>query len=358
MYKVFLYLICLCLLLVGCENQVKTELVVSSEESIIDEYENEESVASVQSSNETEETMDIQTDSEVEVSEEPETSFEDETENEYDVFEEYNLSQEQAEIYQSKGFVRYMSIDEYASLCDTTLSCSIELKEAINQNLFFAIRDLSTYNTIDKNMVLVNSSGEILREYENMEDYEEELLLFPEHYQIADFIFVSTKQNDNRDVFDLEGNYMGTFEVESGFESSAYSVGNGYYLFMVTHQGYYHIYILQPNGATYPLKFPGNKPAYGTSAYNMFANAVFHTSVNEGLFPVCYEYDEEIYAFYFDVMGERAIDLSENVSGFKVSELGDYVDGQAVIRFVGADGKSYVAAIDSFGSFIEEPTVE
>ena len=71
--------------------------------------------------------------------------------------------------------------------------------------------------------------------------------------------------------------------------------------------------------------------------------------MSEGVFSFVYESSQHgfgVRAFYFNALGEKVINLSEEVTDFKVTELGMFSNGTAEIKFIGADCKEYSATIN------------
>ena len=63
-------------------------------------------------------------------------------------------------------------------------------------------------------------------------------------------------------------------------------------------------------------------------------------------------------AFYCDTDGHAVINLSSKETNFHVVALGSFENGNAVVEFIGADGKDYTVVIDKEGNFIEEPSLK
>lgn len=281
-----------------------------------------------------------------------ETTMPQET-TEHDSLAEYGISDELIDAYWEK-FAKYYSIEEYAALCDICNQISAIPEVAVNANLFLAVRDLSTYNKVDKNAILLNKSGEIVREYEDIEE-SEYLTYIPSTYSIGNYSIVSSDVSLMQDVFNNEGDFVGTYYITEGIVEIIFDIGDEYYVFVPKNSRTHCLQLICPTGEVFYV----DTDYYNDPSYEDLLNGnVAVGNMSEGMFSIHYEYINDTYAYYFNVDGEVAIDLSEDIVNFEVLELGEFIDGQATIRFKGADYKTYTGVIDTHGEFITSPEAE
>lgn len=266
-----------------------------------------------------------------------------------DPFAQSNLSDEWIKIYWDK-FSTFYSVDQYLDLCNIMNGMSAKPERAVNSNLFLAIQDLSTYDSINKKALLLNTSGEVIREYDP--DFESDAWVFvPSSYRIGDYSIVSKDKYFEKDVFNDSGEFIGSFDVHDGAVDIVLDIGDGYYVFAPVKQGAYSLQLINPNGEVFYVKAGRDTPTY----VDFENGAIAVGNLSDEVFSVRFDSIGNTYAYYFDVTGEVAIDLSANITNFKVTEMGEFKNEQATIYFTGIDNRKYSGIIDKMGAFIEEP---
>lgn len=274
--------------------------------------------------------------------------------SEPNAFDDDNISDELISIYW-KEFAKFYSIEEYIELCNISIQISAVPETAVNSNLFLAVRDLSTYNKIEKNALLLNTAGEIIREYEDTEE-SEYLTYIPSTYKIGKYSIVSTNASVfEMDVFNDSGDFVGAYPVTEGIIDVIFAIGDEYYVFVPKNSRTHCLQMIQPTGDIYYV----DTDYYNNPPYDDLLNGnVAVGKMSESMFSLRYEYILDTYAYYFDIYGDVVIDLSEEVVNFEVLELGEFSNGQAVIKFKGADLKVYTGIINTYGEFITPPKSE
>lgn len=273
-----------------------------------------------------------------------------------DVFSEYDIPDEWVEIYW-KSFAPYYSIEKYGQLCLIMKEMSAEPRSAVNSNLFFATQDLSTYDKIYKKAILLNAAGNVVREYEDADEFSSASI--PYFFNVGQYSFISTaveNYSEQKDVFSDTGEYIETYTIrasltKAGTLTYTYDLGEGYYIFAPISSGNYNLYILHPTGAVYEM----DAKEWGNLPYSLFEENSCVGTVSDSLFYVYFDEYGDKYAYYFDLYGQCALDLSKDVFPYEVHDVGDFLDGKATIVFEGVDSKEYSVAIDKHGEFIEEP---
>lgn len=248
------------------------------------------------------------------------------------------------------SFADYYSPNQYLDLCNIMNGMSAKPERAVNSSLFLAIQDLSTYNSVDKKTLLLNTSGEVIREYDP--NFESDAWVFvPSSYRIGDYSIVSKDKHFEKDVFNDSGEFIGSFDVHDGSVDIVFDIGDGYYVFAPVEKGGYSLQLINPNGEVFYVKAGRDTPTY----VDFENGAIAVGNLSEKVFSVRFDSIGNTYAYYFDVTGEVAIDLSANITNFKVTEMGEFKNEQATIYFTGIDNHKYSGIIDKTGAFIEEP---
>ena len=271
-------------------------------------------------------------------------------------FDKYNISEELQEIYYSK-FQYDFSVEEYIDFVTIAEGYGAKPSYPVGEYFFIAVKEEGTYNSIEYICYMFHPSGRVL--------YEGEMPLIPPEdcIEIGEYIFVPSMNGAEYEVYNAEGDHLGTCPKMDRFCKEIRNLGNGY--FILAFDEYYIrdngiIYIWKLNECCNPiLQRPigaDNRPAvYG--------------EVSEGLFAVMDNWDfpdtidgETIMSYdsagYFDLTGHVVLNLSYDKTNYHIYEMGAFKSGQAEIKFVGADKKYYTAVIDINGNFLQGPTVQ
>lgn len=271
--------------------------------------------------------------------------------DEPDPFAQSNIPEEWISTYWD-AFSDYYSPNEYLTLCDIMVELSAEPKWAINSNLFTAIVDKSTYNSIWVQGLLINSSGDIVQEY-GVSTESRYSVVIPTGYELGNYFLLTNGSRSKLDVYNASGEFVGTFEVYDAYfkPDIIFDIGNSYYVFALAGNGQFCLQLINPDGEISYVETGHDTPSY----QDLKDGAVAIGNLSEGLFSIRFDYLLDTYAYYFDVTGKVAINLSANVTNFQVTEMGNFVNGKASICFTGIDSNDYCGVIDKNGTFIEEP---
>lgn len=262
--------------------------------------------------------------------------------------------------------------EEYVALCKHFEQYDAELLYAIGENAYVVRQDFSTYSKVDVRYRIMSYDGSILRDYGDS--------IIGDYVRIGNYVFVMTESYPaTYDIFNTDGQFISIFDENSSVNYYSASVrlradlGDGYYLFENVRsgdgKGSGDFYILNPQGEvcqlhTYYYDFHVMKTYYADIDKNeMLGRTNGHVTglvevgkISEGRFAI---WGNNVYrgyfAVYFDVNGTRLIDLSEKATGFEVTKLGEFCNGQAEIEFRGVDYREYVGVIDAAGEFVGEP---
>lgn len=250
------------------------------------------------------------------------------------------------------SFADYYSPNQYLDLCNIMRGLSAKPKWAINSNLFTAVVDKSTYNSVWVQGLLINSSGDIVKEYAVSTESRTSVAI-PSSYKIGDYFMLTNGKQDKLDVYNASGEFIGTFDVYDAYykPNLIFDIGDNYYIFPLANNGSFWLQLINPDGEIFHVKTGRDTPPY----QYLEDGAVKIGNLSEGMFSIRIDYLDDIYAYYFDVTGEVAIDLSAKITNFKVTEMGEFKNEQATIYFTGIDNHKYSGIIDKTGAFIEEP---
>lgn len=273
------------------------------------------------------------------------------------IFEENSISPLGESVY-NNSFAEYFSAEEYVSLYKTLEALSITPKLAINETLFIAYQYFATYNTTEEHYLLMDVSGNILRDYGDNGWPAVSTSL----EKMGNYSFIPLLGNPATfELIDEKGNLISIFEAGNQNHSIEYvcSLGSDYHVFIVYLSGSFRTYLLSPQGEICFVRWPSNSMPYTADLENeMEKGKLVIGNVSEGLFSLWYKGIFETHAFYFDISGERIIDLSSGQTNYHIRKMGAFEDGQAKIHLTGADGKEYSAIIDTAGQFVSEPEIE
>lgn len=266
------------------------------------------------------------------------------------MFDGYDIPEEWIERYEI-GFEDFFSVEDYLLVCDIVKELSATPFEAVSKNLFLVKQDLSTYDKIDQKALLLNTSGEILQEYED-ENESVYSISAPYHYSVGEYFVIGST------VCDSDGKYVGTYDIMNRSLKKIVDLGKDYYLFApgpgleYGESISYALYLMDPKGTCYYLDVSVHDLPYQMDEISV-------GKLSDGYFSILYEHlTDETYAYYFDTAGKKCIDLSSRKIDYEVFELGKFKDGKAKIKFVGIDHRNYCVDIDKAGNFISEPILD
>jgi len=262
-----------------------------------------------------------------------------------------------------KNFQLFFSPAEYVDLYNTASEISATPTYAISKFAVVAHQNIATYNTSEDKYFIMDISGNIIRDYGDNSWVNTQCVLFGEN------IFINTNGHPAKyDIVNAHGELVNTFEdmlyeYDAPRIENLFDLGDGYYIFSEvknTSTSSYKLYILNPNGEHFELEdfVVLSASGYHKPYYFDMANMEDNVSVgkiSEDLFYFLYKFGADSFACYYDTEGELVINLSNSETNFEVTQLGNFVDGKANIKFRGADYKSYTATIDTTGDFIGEP---
>ena len=271
-----------------------------------------------------------------------------------------------------RHFHEFFSPEEYVKLCTVAAEMSSEPRFAISNSAFLVRQKIATYNSSETYYYIIDTSGNVLIDYgENgwVDDF------YGNYIQFGNLTFIKTNGNPLRyDIVNEKGSIVNSVKYEGHPMFSPISdLGYGYNMFIVVNDfdpPSYDLYILHPSGTCALLTGVSgywNAQVHGrdrTEEITYIPCEIDATigKLNEGLLSVCYSYTRimgdlrhETCAYYCNVNGEVIINLSSEEMNFSVDNLGDFKNGQAEIRFTGADGKKYTVFIDKEGNFVGEP---
>ena len=256
------------------------------------------------------------------------------------------------------SFADFFLPDDYLRLYELAERESATPQRCLSHSLFLAEQDFSTYNSKNKKGVLMDTSGNIIRECPLLPDYP---------YAIGAFFLMDNGNPMQYDVLNESGVVVNAVEID-GNPSIVADLGNGYYL-LVTVQNLsrssYDLYIFHPTGDCFPVMLPSG---YWNADISMnisdedqkyVIDATFG-NVAEDKFSILYSrymvQSKVTCAYYCDIYGNILINLSSDITNYNVFECGDFSGGQATIKLWGADICRYAAVIDENGEFVREPT--
>lgn len=267
------------------------------------------------------------------------------------------LSEYEIEKY-FNSFADFFLPDDYLRLYELAERESATPQRCLSHSLFLAEQDLSTYNSKDKKGVLMDTSGNIIRECPLLSGYP---------YAIGKFFLMDNGNPMQYDVLNEAGVVVNTVEID-GSPSIVADLGSDYYL-LVTVQDLsmssYDLYIFHPTGDCFPVMLPSG---YWNAKISMnisdedqkyVIDAAFG-NVAEDKFSILYSrymvQSSVTCAYYCDIYGNIRVNLSSDITNYNIFECGDFSGGQATIKLWGADICRYSAAIDENGEFVREPT--
>lgn len=268
---------------------------------------------------------------------------------------------------ESSKFDKVFSPEEYVEICSVISDMSAEPCYAISKHAIFIHQTIATYNTSEEKYLLIDENGNIITDYGNNAWVVDP----PNNYiKFGTLTFVKTNGNPAKyNILDQFGQIKNTINFTDNLSPKYIKdLGNGYFLFATIsniNRSSYDLFILHPTGECYEVNTPTGywnadilvDSAGEETTYSL--NAVIGT-LNEGLFSVCYRRymvdAEKTCAYYCDTNGNLVINLSSEEMDFTVTELCDFSDGKAAIKFIGADKRNYNAYINTSGELIGEPT--
>ena len=276
------------------------------------------------------------------------------------IFEENSISPSGESTYQRGFFVDYYTPEEYVNLYKMAEGLSATPKVAISESLFIAHQYFATYNTTEDKYVIMNAQGDIVRDYGD-NSWPADRTRFE---KMGSYAFVPILGNPATfEIIDEDGNLISMFSPGKDNYSIEYvcELGENYHIFAIYLNGNYVLRLLSPAGEIYGIKWPTRGLSYSMYDFQKeLANGtIVIGSISEDLFYALYKNSRnKTYAFYFNIFGERVIDLSSDQTNYHIYQMGDFEKGYAKIYFRGADSKNYSAVIDKSGQFIGEPVKE
>lgn len=235
-------------------------------------------------------------------------------------------------------------------------------KIAINHSLFIAKQTFSTYNSLETNYVIMDTEGNIIRNYGHNG------WVLDNFIKMGKFSFICILGNpETFEILDENGNLLNVWDVYNGNPQvrHLYDLGNDYHMFASFLGGEECVsYLLTPSGEFYTMTFPYTGiPSAWTIESDIAEGKLQIGNVSEGMYYILYAPYAVSYplscvgwAYYFDTFGAVVIDLSSEKTNYYIYEMSDFVDGVAEIHFKGTDGVRYTAMIDTTGAIIGEPT--
>lgn len=289
-----------------------------------------------------------------------------EAEEPVDVFANYDITDVQKYIYESHNFGDVFTPEEYVKFCGVLTEMSAEPYYAINKNLVSVKQTIATYNTKEEKYLLIDASGNVIIDYGDNSWVVDGAF---NNIRFGDYIFITTNGNPRKyDIINDNGDLINTIKFsDNDIPELIWDFGNGYFIFATVRSvssNSYDLYILHPDGQYYPATV--HPPRYFSANIDLdVENSIYSLdatfgNISEGMYSVCYEYlnnGKNTCAYYCNVNGEIVLNLSSDEMNFYVTELGDFSNGKAEIKFVGMDDKNYVATINTNGEFITEPTL-
>ncbi len=252
----------------------------------------------------------------------------------------------------------YLSPKELADVVNMAAEMSAKPSKAVSKKMVLIHQTITTFDSETKKTFLVTTDGEIIREYAPVEFN-------------GDYLHTAPY---TREFF---GNYIVGFELfsEGGtFIKKLDLIGpihdlvvldDETYLISYVSKGHNTLYFLFPDGSSQEWYFkrdtspwPDTPMTYGEIASLPVDSREDGMSIgymSEGLMGVHYVRGWDHYLFYYNEKGEQVINLSHTETPYKVYELGCFKDGQAEIKLVGVDEKTYVAVINTAGEFVGNP---
>ena len=241
--------------------------------------------------------------------------------------------------YRYGGFIDYYTFETYYDLITTlrtTGEKSVTPRCALNDRLFFAERNISTYNKVEESIAILSVEGEIVLEWDPQ---------WTGLDQCGDYFFLETYADGTYVCYVV--NKEGRIITNLAYNTGKYDIGEGY-VFLCGGRGK----IMSPQGEVVELR---EEAVRWNPSTGMLEKGQELGKISEGLF---YGFSERPYvnvARYYSTTGETVIELSSHKINFKVTKLYDFSNGQAKIEFTGADNKYYYGFIDKTGAFIGEP---
>lgn len=280
------------------------------------------------------------------------------------VLSESGLAEYEIETYLD-SFREFFSPEEYLNIYEIAKSKSANPKLCVTNFLFVAELDLSTYNTRDTKGVLMDTTGNIVRECN---------LFFDVPVALGDFVFLKTSDNPATfDILNSSGETISTFvsELHESYSTlrPLLELNDGYALFTLhkTNDEFIRaLFIIQPSGDCYKVHWPDLYKEPSLPESDVEGGYLFVGNASEGLIAILdkhatlrlpnSDYRCGSCAFYCDIKGDLAIDLSTAAVNYEVYRMTDFSNGMADIKFIGADNKVYSATIDKNGDFVSGPT--
>lgn len=263
-----------------------------------------------------------------------------------EVFNGYDIPEDLAERYFDR-FQPFFSVEEYVELCNIATAISATPEWPLNKHLFSVYQKNTTYDTNEDRFLLLDTSGNIVKDYG-----EENWAAVGKPDYVGEYSFIpNTNDLDGHDIYNSKGEFVGTFDDDGQINEMA-ALGDEYYIFYTSGNGTYYMNVLHPNGECYFIHVPRD-------LWPIAGEEIQIGTLCDGLFSMRYDLmTSGACGFYFDAYGEKIIDLSFETRNFNIYELGDFKDGQAEIKFIGADDKNYTGIIDKNGNFVTEPVAD
>ena len=291
-----------------------------------------------------------------------------------DAFPDCTITSRQKSIYYDREshFQEYYTPDEYIKLCSVISEMAAEPCFAISSQSAVVRQKIETYNSMELNYYVIDTSGNVLIDYGNNSWVND---ISGNRISLGGFTFIKTQGNPLQyDIVNDKGVRVNSIKFDDDpIFSPVASLGDEYYLFVVVWEfdpAVYDMFILQPSGDCVSVEeLPGywrarvraNMSDTETSYISCELDAVIG-QLKDGVFPICYAYSstDGIYtcAFYSNANGKILINLSSIEMNFHVKTLGSFTDGYAQVDFAGSDGKEYTVLIDKEGNFVDEPVLK
>lgn len=269
-----------------------------------------------------------------------------EVENEVSIFEKNNI--EENTYYSS--FESVFTPEEYVDLCNTLRPMSATPALAISEFCFIANVEEATYNTCERMYVLMDISGNVLKDY----GVNENGFCPVKVDEVGEYHFVGNYGDSvDFDILDDHGNIVATLHDTSDIIHEVSDLGDNYYIFAVGGYAGYKLYILNPDGEYHMISRP-SQIDYPLD-YERLMNEAEIGRLSEGLFFMRYETFPNTCAFYCNTLGEKVIDLTSSITNYHVTKLDDFSNSKARIDFDGADGNKYYVTINPKGDFLHDP---
>ena len=262
----------------------------------------------------------------------------------------HNLSNT-AKVAYKESFNSYFSAEEYIDLIKRLKNVlndeSVEPIFAVNENYLFVIHTIDRYDLYEESMAVVDVNGNLKTQW-NTKWKPTDVRKFA---KCGDYFFVVTEEDAFHDltceVINQQGEILSTIVCPK----YRYDLGDGYVYFSRNNIGY----IMNPDGEVIQLEYGSVRLFCGSLPYGELTKDQSIGTISEGLFYCVSNGNDHTAACYYNTNGEVVIDLSTRAVNFKVTQLYNFKDGKARVKFTGANGKKYEAYIDHAGNFIGEP---